>query len=220
MASPDIRSAFDLAEAFHLAQAVATLHELGILDELAHHPSTAGAIATRHRLDGALLEGVLEYVAARTDIVRKKGQTFAATRHYEGGARFVLNLYLGAFGQNAIRLRDVLRNPRLGATVVDRARHAQTFERAAGTAARPIASLIRGLQLTHVLDVGCGSGELLLQLGAADPNFVGWGIEMNPILCRAVRARVRRARLTRRIHVIEGDFRRWTPCFRGPFGAR
>ena len=45
---------------------------------------------------------------------------------------------------------------------------------------RPIASLIRGLQLTHVLDVGCGSGELLVQLGAADPNFVGWGIEMNP----------------------------------------
>jgi SAM-dependent methyltransferase len=187
---------------------VATLHELNILDELAEHPSTADVMATRHRVDGAMLRGVLVYVAARTDVIRRKGRTFAATRHYESEARFLLDLYVGAFRPNAIRLRDVLRNPRLGATVVDRARHARTFERAGGSAARPIAALIRALQLTHVLDIGCGSGDLLVQMGAADPNFVGWGIEMNPALCRAARARVRAACLTRRIHVIEGDSRR------------
>ena len=55
--------------------------------------------------------------------------------------------------------------------------------------------------------LGCGSGDLLVQMGVADPNFVGWGIEVNPALCRAARARVRTACLTRRVHVIEGDSR-------------
>jgi len=204
----DIRSAFDLAEAFHLAQAVATLHELNILDALAERPATADALAQRYRLDPTVVRGVLEYVAARTDVVRKKGRAFTATRRYGTEARFLLDLYVGAFRPNAMRLRDVLRNPRVGATAIDRARHARTFERVIGSRESPMVALIGSLELRQVLDLGCGSGDLLVQMGKADRRFTGWGMEMNPALCKVARARVRAARLARRIRVIEGDVRR------------
>jgi SAM-dependent methyltransferase len=205
---PDRWSVFDLTEGFHLASAVTTLHELGILSTLAAQPSTADALARRYRLDRAALHGVLEYVAARTDVIRRKGPGFAATRGYQTEARFLLDLYTGAFGPNAARLPEILRNDRLGERVVDRARHARAFARAIGTRDQPVASVIRRLGIRHVLDLGCGSGDLLVQLAAADRSFTGCGIEMNPLLCRAARARIRTARLTRQIRVIGGDSRR------------
>lgn len=185
-----------------------TLHELNILQALAERPATADALAKRYRLDPAVLQRVLEYIAARTHVIRKQGCTFAATPRYGSEARFLLDLYTGAFRPNAIRLRDILRNARIGEAVVDRARHARTFEQAIGTRERPVASVIRTLELRHVLDLGCGSGDLLVQLATADRSFTGWGIERNPQLCKAARARVLAARLSRQIRVIEGDSRR------------
>jgi hypothetical protein len=47
-----------------------------------------------------------------------------------------------------------------------------------------------------------------------DPQFVAWGVEMNPVLCRMARARIRRHRLARQVRVIEGslnDLRRVLP---------
>lgn len=195
-------------EGFHLAHAVTTLHDLNVLHALAGRPSTAEALAKRHRLDPAVLRYVLEYIAARTDVIRKSGATFAATRRYGAEARFLLDLYTGAFRPNAIRLHDILRNARAGEAIVDRARHARTFEQVSGTRERAVASVIRGLGFRHVLDLGCGSGDLLVQLATADRSFTGWGIERNPQLCRAARASVRAARLTRRVRVIQGDSRR------------
>jgi SAM-dependent methyltransferase len=202
--TPDIWSAFHLAEGFHLAHAVTTLHELDILRALAARPSTAAALAKRFRLDRSVLQGVLEYVAARTDVIRKNG----ATSRYGTEARFLIDLYMGAFAPNAIRLPDILRHARLGETVVDRARHARTFAAATATRERSVAAVIRSLELRHVLDLGCGSGDLLVQLATADRSFTGVGIEMNPQLCRAARARVGAARVTRQVRVIEGDSRR------------
>jgi SAM-dependent methyltransferase len=205
---PSVRSAFDLAEAFHLAQAVATLHELNVLDALAARPQTAKALAARRRLDPGVLGATLEYVAARTDILRRKGRVFAATPRYDVAARFLLDLYLGAFRPNAMRLRHVLRNASAGAAAVDRDRHARTFERATGVGKRPMAAVIRSLGLGCVLDLGCGAGDLLVQVGASDSGFSGVGIEQNPRLCRTARARLRGAGLARRIRVIHGDARR------------
>jgi hypothetical protein len=187
---------------------VTTLHELNILQALAARPANATTLAKRYRLDRAVLQGVLEYVAARTDIIRRVGSDFRATARYGAETRFLLDLYTGAFGPNAIRLRDILKHARVGGTVVDRGRHARAFAGAIATGERPVATAIRALELRRVLDLGCGSGGLLVQLAEADRTFSGWGIEMNPWLCAAARARLRAAGLTRQIRVIQGDSRR------------
>lgn len=202
-----VRSAADLAEAFHLAHAVAALDDLQILDTLAQQPATAEVLAKRFRLDRAVLQAVLEFLAARTDIVRKKGRAFAATPSSRE-ARFLLDLYLGAFRPNAIGLARILRNPRVGAQVVDRKRHARTFERVARPQDHPVAKLIRQLALERVLDLGCGSGDLLVQLARGNTRLLGWGVELNPHLIGIARARIRAARLSGRLRVIEGDTRK------------
>jgi SAM-dependent methyltransferase len=199
-------STFDLVEAFHLAHALLTLHQFNILASLAR-PSTAEAVAGRHGLDPALMRGTLEYVAARTDLLRKKGAKFATTRRYSNESRFLLNLYAGAYRPNAIRLAEIMRKPWLASDAVNRTCHARTFESSNGSSLRALAALIRQLEFTHLLDIGCASGGLLLQLAAEDSKFAGWGIELNSALCRAARSRIRAARLERRVHVFEGDSR-------------
>jgi len=201
---PEQWRAFDLVEAFQLAHAVATLHDLGLLHAL-KRPATADELAAARSLDANLLRGVLEYVAARTDILRKSGGRFVAAEGYSGGARFLLDLYVGAYGGNAARLAKILRDPSAAPKAVNRALHARAFEAADGSALGALPEIIRQLGLNHLLDLGCGGGALLLELAGRDPDFVGWGVDINPAACRAARARIRAAGLGRRLRVLKGD---------------
>src|SRR5947208_2151127 len=117
---------FDLVKAFQLAHAVATLHNLELFTAL-KKPATADALAARYGLDAGLLRGTLEYVAARTDLLRKSGERFVATRNYTGAARFLLDLYVGAYGGNAAQLAKLLRDPSVAPKAVNRVRHARAF---------------------------------------------------------------------------------------------
>jgi SAM-dependent methyltransferase len=203
---PDQWHAFDLVEAFQLARAVATLHDLGLLAAL-KQPATADELSSRYALDAGLLRGVLEYVAARTDLLRKSGGRFVTTRAYAGGSRFLLDLYVGAYGGNAARLAELLRDPTSAPKAVNRALHARAFDAADGSTLGVLPEIIRRLGFNHLLDLGCGSGALLLELAGQDSEFVGWGIDINPAMCRVARARIRAARLGKRVRVTVGDCR-------------
>src|SRR5215471_6272607 len=195
--------AFDLAESFHLSHALATLNDLNILEAL-KKPATAEKIAAKHKLDTKLLRGVLEYLAARTDLVRKNSEHFVATSHYRNGSHFLIELYLGAYAGNSAKLPQLLRNPATAPGVVDRRRYARAFD-PVGKSSSFLAELMRRLELNHVLDLGCGSAELLADLARQDPGFIGWGIEINPHMCRKARTTLRNDRLGRQVKVFEGD---------------
>lgn len=205
-------SAFDLAEGLQLAHAVSALHDLGVLRSLAR-PATAAALARRHRLDPGLLAGALAYVAARTDLVEQRGARFVATARCTPAAHYLIDLYCGAFGRNAIELARLLRTPARAAAAVDRRRHARAFAAAGagatatapGAALSPVAAVIRQLGLGAVLDLGCGTGALLIALAAHDPGFAGWGVERNRAMCTLARRAVRAAGLNRRIRIFTGD---------------
>lgn len=201
---PDQWRVFDLAEAFQLSHAVATLHNLDIFTAL-KKPATADELSARYALDAGLLRGVLEYVAARTDLLRRSGERFVATRSYTGEARFLLDLYVGAYGGNAAMLAELLRDPSAAPNAVDRPGHARAFESADGSTLGILPELIRRLEFNHVLDLGCGNGALLLELARRSSDFVGWGLDLNPAMCRAARARIRAARLGNRVRVLRGD---------------
>src|SRR5262245_28917117 len=119
-------SVLELMEAFQLAHAVAALHELDLFRAL-QQPATAAELARRCACDAKLMRGTLEYVAARTELLRKSGDKFVATRKYAFDSRFLLDLYAGAFGRNAAQLTQLLRNPAAASGFVDRARHARAF---------------------------------------------------------------------------------------------
>ena len=204
---PERWSTLDLVEAFQLGHAVATLHDLNVLTSL-QRPATAEAVAQTSGLDPKLVRGALEFVAARTNLVRRRGATFRATRDYSKQSRFLLDLYAGAYGKSATRLPAVMRTPSVARGTVDRIRHARAFRDAGDVPLPGLSALIQQLQFNHVLDVGSGSGALLVDLATRDPAFVGWGLELNPAMCKSARARIRSARLDKRVKVLQGDCRR------------
>ncbi|HSB11718.1 MAG TPA: methyltransferase domain-containing protein [Blastocatellia bacterium] len=204
--TPDQWEVFDLVEAFQLSHAVAILHELEVFAAL-KKPATPDELVARYRLDAGLLRGVLEYVAARTDLLRKSGERFVATGRYSGHSQFLLDLYVGAYGGNAAQLAKLLRDPSAAPKAVDRIRYARAFDSIDGLTLEVMPELIRRLELNHVLDLGCGNAALLVDLAGRDSQFVGWGIDLNRAMCRVARTRIRAARLGKRVQVLEGDCR-------------
>lgn len=203
---PERWNTFDLIEAFQLSHAVATLHDLELFKAL-KKPATADELSARYALDAGLLRGILEYVVARTDLLRKSGERFVATRSYTGESRFLLDLYVGAYGSNAAQLAKLLKDSSVAPKAIDRVRHARAFEAVDGATLGVLPKLIRQLEFNHVLDLGCGNGALLLELARQESEFVGWGLDLNPAMCRVARARIRTARLGKRVHVLGGDCR-------------
>lgn len=198
---------FDLVEAFQLAQAVVALHDLGVLEMLAQ-PSTAEELATKRKLDPDLLRGALEFVAARTNLLRKSAaDRFVVTRNYAAESRFLLNLYVGAYGGNATGLKKLLGNPSSAPAMIDRAHYAQAFAAFDGSALGVLPEIIRQLGFEQMLDIGCGNGELLLALARKDSKFNGWGIDINRAMLRVAKDRIRRSHLEKRLLLFEGDCR-------------
>lgn len=200
---PERLSALDLVEGLQLAHAVATLQDNGIF-ELLEQPVSAEKIAEVLRFDTDMLRGVLEYVAVRTTLIARKGKRFVATADYGRQARYLLDLYGLAFGGNAAQLGAILKNPKVAPGAVDRLRHARAFTQA-GSKFDPMPSIVRQLELGHVLDLGCGPANMLADLAQNDPAFIGWGMERNPILCGEARNRLRKLGVAKRVKILEGD---------------
>jgi SAM-dependent methyltransferase len=197
-------SALDLVEAYQLGHAVAALRELGLLEALVR-PRTARALARLRRLDEAMLRGVLEFVAARTDLVRKIGDRFAAAAGDTAGARYLLDLYAGTFAGNAVALPRLLADPSRAARAVDRRRQARAFAAAAGSGAGAMPALLHQLGLDRVLDLGCGTAGMLIEAASRNPALVGWGLELHAPMRRLARQRIRAAGLGRRVRILTGD---------------
>lgn len=200
-------SALDLAEGLQLGHALSTLQHLGVLDALTR-PRSAADLAAEFGLDPALLTAVLEFVAARSDAIGRRGRRFVRAAADTPEARFVTELYAGAFAANAVALPTLLRVPARAGSAVDRARHARAFLYAPGGAEQMPASLLAQLGVRALLDLGCGPAHLLRAMAQQDAEFRGWGIDANPGMCRIARAGLRDAGASRRVRILQGDGRR------------
>lgn len=199
-------SPFDLAEAFQLSQAAAALHRAGVLADLQTAQSVK-QLAAKRCWNAMMLQGVLDYVAARTTLLRKAGTKFVTTKDYGGEALFLLDMYAGAYRRNAASLIELLRRPSRAGTVIDRASYARAFARVADGTLGVTPALVRRLAWTRVVDLGCGSAALLAALALQDPGFTGWGVDTSSSMCLAARKRVRGAALAKRVRIFRGDMR-------------
>ena len=194
-------SVFDLVEAYQLSRAVAVLNDLKVFEST--KPFSAKQLAAKHALDPTLLAGVLEYVALRTELLRRTArEQFVVTRN---NSRFLIELYTGAYGSTAEQLAEVLRDPATARASVDRVRYARAFESVGSAGQGILPDLIGALDFNHTLDLGCGNGDLLLELARRNPSFVGWGIDSNPAMLKVARARLREADAGKRVRFLEAD---------------
>lgn len=194
-------SVFDLVEAYQLSRAVAVLNDLKLFESA--KPFSAKQVAAKHGIDATLLAGVLEYVALRTELLRRtaRGQ-FVVTRN---NSRFLIDLYTGAYGGTANQLAKILRDPAIAPASVDRVRYARAFESFDSALQGILPDVIGALEFNYTLDFGCGNGDLLLELARRNMSFVGWGIDSNPAVLKVARARLRKALIGKRVRFLEAD---------------
>jgi SAM-dependent methyltransferase len=64
---------------------------------------------------------------------------------------------------------------------------------------------VRSLGAGCVLDVGCGSGDLLIQACRTTPGLTGCGFDCAPTVVTLANQRIRHAGLSDRIRVVQGD---------------
>jgi len=197
---------FDLVEGFYLANALAALEHAGILKSL-EKPVTLRKLAATHRVDCTILEAALDMLVSRTNLIARRARRYRLTRRYDAGVRFMLFQYLGAYRRNAVEFGRLLHHPSAASKLIDRAQHAKAFEQIDASSPNVLGDLLLQLGLNHVLDIGCGTGTLLLNLAIRRRDFVGWGLDVNPWMCAAARKRIALERATRRIAIFEGDCR-------------
>lgn len=187
--STDTITAASLVETMHLGLVAAALERMGIFAAL-RDASSANQLAERFEVDREILTGTLEFLSRRTGLVERERDGYRLGPDYDAHARFLLELYGGAFVPNALKLESVLKAPNEAFEHVDRAAQARAFAQAPQQSAATIAGLIQQLEINHLLDLGCGSGLLLASLAEQIPEFVGWGVDFNEDMCRAARQRI------------------------------
>ena len=198
-------SLLDAIEGHYASQALLVLSRLGILDALAR-PRDPGALAKAARVDPVLLAAILEFLRQATNVVERD----RAGRYRLGPPSlpeivFQLEKFVGAYG-NAVRGLDAILRGMRPAGGPDETALATAFGAAAGV--RTVeADLVRQMGVRHLLDLGCGTGALLVQLARDDSAFRGIGVDGSPVMCRIARARVRSARLGSRIRIRRADAR-------------
>lgn len=180
------------------AELLCGLIRCGVLDEL-RTPRAPAELARRLALDPRATAGALRYLARTTDVIRHRGGRFALAPAYARSARWrgLVDKLVGAYGP---ALRDPLAGLR-AAAAIDRAALARSYTWDAESPV--VVQTIRELRPAGVLDLGCGRGRLLAAV-CADPGVRGWGIDASAEMCRAARATLAAAGLSRRVAIRHG----------------
>lgn len=199
-------SGFDLIEGFFLSQAFAAIERIGILDAL-DVPQSSIDLARRYGVNESILDAALQMLATRTILIRYARGKYRATSACDSPTRFFLLQHLASYGGNAVHLEEILRDPSVASQFVDRYQHQRAFLKAQPSKKDPLVQLVLRFGFNTILDIGCGTGSLLLHLASQCSHFRGWGIDSNPFMCRAARQRIAQAGERRKVTIINGDSR-------------
>ena len=175
-------SAWDIAEAFHLAHAADFIVATELLDDCER---SASALADEASLDPHLLARLLDLLADRTNLVNRGPVGYRKGEGMGPLDEALIHQYIGTYGPNAMALPKILATPLLGRELVDRERHARAFAKAPGAGQALLPGLLTRLGFDRVLDLGCGTGGLLIEMAQTNPRFQGYGVDVNPAMIRA-----------------------------------
>jgi SAM-dependent methyltransferase len=193
-------------------QSLVLLHLLraGVLDSLQER-RTAENLALALDWQPGPLRACLDFLAETTGIIRRdRSRRYFTTLPCEqiSGLVFQVEKFAGAYGRTAQYLPDILaRGGPGGQNFVDRRSLARAFGSIADSSRGWVTALIIGARPSTLLDLGCGSGSLLVQLAKLDPEFRGIGVEASGSMCAMARRHVRKHSLRSRIEILHHDAR-------------
>jgi len=102
-------------------------------------------------------------------------------------------------------MADVLCDPALGSTRRDDDALAKAFQQLEPHRPSLTRHVLETWGVRSCLDLGCGTGSLLIELAEADPLFRGWGVDASPSMIAAATRSIRDAGLEPQLCVARGD---------------
>ncbi len=207
----DIRNGYSRAYVIHALRATGVLEALrrAGLDGL-----PVSELAAQCRVDAALLEGVLHYLAFADAVLDKRGDRFCLGERgawlFDPSLEQSMLTFIDAYGCVMTELLPALRGDR---------RYGVDFVRS-GEAVAVLSHL--GLKATYgwvanelarvntrvAADLGCGSAEALIAFCQARPDLRGVGIDISSSALEEAERRIAAAGLADRISLVWGDVTR------------
>lgn len=199
----------DALEAYYLSLVLDGLHQAGVLRALVDGNADSGSLAARLDLEPALLAPLLDFAAARSDLLVKQAEGSFRLSDPAGSLVFVehmLDQYVGGYGPPLAQLGSLLKDPSRGRQLVDGHRHARAFAgEGASSSASEAVRLIVDLGATSIVDLGCGGGHLLCDAAAANPELRALGIDSNPDAAAEARQQACERDLDGRVEIVCGE---------------
>jgi len=169
-------------------------------------PTSVENLSQSLRLHSGILAALLDFLSRTTDIVKRdKRARYKIDAPKIPEIVFQIEKFAGAYGPAVRELGGVLVSERHGA--IDERALSRAFAEVG--ADRVMKEIARQAGLKCLLDLGCGSAQLLIELAIEDPGFRGIGFEINGEMCKLARKRSRAAGVNSRIRIYEGDGRRF-----------
>jgi len=152
------------------------------------------------------LRSCLDFLAETTGLVRRdrKGRYMAI---FPPAHVFEIEKFVGAYGQMALKLPELLSSRTTGRALVDDRSLARAFSSIADVSRGLVTAMIVGARPATLLDLGCGTGSLLVELAKLDPGFHGIGIDASKPMCKAARNHASRNNVSSRVRIAYQDAR-------------
>lgn len=201
------RDLVSIIEGFYLCHIMYYLYRSGALATL-RSPTEGRDLAATLNCDPDLLIALLEFAYQRTDVLQR-----SATGKYRLSPQYALHVklgfqldkFIGAYGPAFAKIPEAIQRPDLGRTLIDPVRLAAAYEGLPAHSPSIVGQVLTAWDIDSLLDLGCGPARLLIELGTADPNFRGWGIDANPTMYKIAERRIDEAQLSGRIRLMNGD---------------
>lgn len=203
-----IHNILDIIEGFHLANGIKFLHEKNVLTKLKKR-STIEELVKGSDIDPSKLRELLWYVSSRTEIILRddsNGNYSLSTKYHNyRDLGFWIEQYLGAYDFNSDYVAERLTNCKLLRSIPNQEKHAHAYQQLNGCGFPFLSKLIRELNAEVILELGCGTGELLVDIAKNNPATMALGIDNNPFMLHYAQKRIHAENLQQQIKVASGN---------------
>ena len=199
----------ETVKGYYAALVLDALHQIGALDRLrCWHDRTE--LIDACGVNPTYVAAALDFVLAATNLFETDNAgrvRFVGTAADHMRVAHMLDQYVGGYGPMLSNLAALIKHGRQGDALVNLGRHAAAFAEDDNSRTRvsEAVRIVIELGATSVIELGCGGGQALCDLGDAVPDLTALGIDANPAVVASARELVRKRQLDDRVCILEGE---------------
>jgi len=198
---------------YALSFIISSFHICGVFDELKNLKKiTSDEIALKLKLNKNILESGLNFMVHSDNSLKKEGKFYFMTeiglkRLYSDQARAMSLGAVGAYHILLTNFTDTLKNKKeYGKDFIRDGKLVAESSVLTGRTNYPwVANKLAELKVDTVIDLGCGSGDIIIDFCKRQNSFKGIGLDISEGAVSLAKENVKKNNLNDRIEIILGD---------------